>query len=202
MNLGFLLRFFIFFALSFSASFTWAENFSGSIERTERGIFLILDSPTKMGRLVLQSSSTRTLIQIGRLNSGDFLAASGTLDSEQNIAFVNSIDYVGLKKLLGRWRSSNGQLFEFASFQDLYIYKSRPVATSVFRYSAAPSSGDSWTLLLSDSHKKRTLIANVTFGRANASLKLIDSETGAIAETLRLVRQGGHDAVSSQPEKP
>ncbi len=202
MNLGFLLRFFLFSALSFSTSYSWAENFSGYIDRTERGIFLVVDSPAKIGRLVLQSSSTRTLIQIGRLNTGDFLAASGSLDSEQNIAFVNNIDYVGLKKLLGRWKTSNGQLFEFASFQDLYIYKSRPVATSVFRYSAAPSNGDSWTLLLSDSHKKRTLIANVTFGRANASLKLIDSETGAIAETLRLVRQGAPGAETSQPEKP
>lgn len=202
MNLGFLLRFFLFSTLSFSASYSWAENFSGYIERTERGIFLVIDSPAKAGRLSLQSSSTRTLIQIGRLNTGDFLAASGSVDSEQNIAFVNSIDYVGLKKLLGRWKTSNGQLFEFASFQDLYIYKSRPVATSVFRYSAAPSNGDSWTLLLSDSHKKRTLIANVTFGRANASLKLIDSETGAIAETLRLVRQGANSAEASQPHKP
>lgn len=174
----------------------WSASIEGTVVRDPKGVFLKVEQspgdPSSSVIFTLNSPSTSTLIQIGRLEDGDLVSAGGVLDYTSRVALINSIEYVGLKKLLGRWYTSD-RIFEFSSFTDLHLYKPNPPNVTNFRYSTAPSSGNDWTLFLSDTNNKRTVLATIRFSKTAATLKLIDSETGGIAETIRLTRRGAKD---------
>lgn len=180
-------------AMGFGASI------QGYIVRDTKGVFLRVEStpgnPESSVVYTLSSPSTATLIYFGRLENGDFVSASGILDSEAKVAMIQSIDYVGLNKILGLWYSKE-KVFDFSSYTDLHLYSNAPSVKNVFRYSMAPSKGNDWTLFLSDTSNKRTLLATIRFSKSFATLKLIDSETGLISQSFRLYRRGASNAKS------
>lgn len=166
-----------------------AEVIIGNIIRDQSGMFINIKGRHESTKFTLRSSSTTNLIHLGKLETNDSIVASGSLDSVNKIAHIDIIEFVGLKKILGRWHSE-GKVFDFKNFTDLNLYKDQPPLKTAFRYSTTPADGNYWTLLLSDTNNKRTFLATINFSNPTATLKLIDSETGEISKTFLLSRRG------------
>lgn len=157
------------------------------------------------------------LASLRRLSSGDLVTATGELDHNTCIATIESVDYVGLRQLLGLWVSEDGVITvrDFVSLRyyplqsdhdsakdklksegrrktsDFYNLTTETlhVGTPVdYRYSITPSEGDEWVVFLSDNQS--TTFATIQLGRNTAIMKIFDSETGVLTRTLRLAKWG------------
>ena len=115
---------FLFIALIFSAS---ANAHPGNSNDIIRGQIIneggISDLRLKTETLeVYKVSGSQTLIaRLRKLKTGDFIVATGTVSSDK-IVTLDSIQTVGLQELLGLWRSSRWEVFEFQDFSRLNLY--------------------------------------------------------------------------------
>jgi hypothetical protein len=137
-----------------------------------------------------------------KLSTGDLISGSGVFTDSGKIS-LEYIDYVGLRRMLGKWISSDG-LLQVKNFSEMkfYPHTNSDTETTVpmtlanvpktFQYSVTPSGGKAWVLFLSDANAKTTTFATIQINGANATLKTFDSETGGVTKTLRLVKWGNH----------
>ena len=179
------------------------QTVSGFIGKTADGLFLVPQNSAN--RYVLVAGNEDVRASLDRLDKGDFITGQGSFDSVDQRWTVNSIDYVGLKKLLGRWVGGDGVMV-FEDFSRMK-YSPRLAKQSVgstpydyekdFRYTLSPSDGEEWALFLSDS--KSTTFATVEFeagnsltslnqSKINIVMKIYESESGNIIRTLKLER--------------
>nr|BFD59468.1 hypothetical protein CKG001_15750 [Bdellovibrio sp. CKG001]BFD62848.1 hypothetical protein BdHM001_15290 [Bdellovibrio sp. HM001] len=186
---------FVLILISGSVGFS-ARPLSGTIERDITGTYLRADSACV--RYLVESESQDTEANIRRLSTGDTVTASGVLDPNSCVAYIESVDYVGLKKMLGYWHSSDG-LLTVRDFNSLSFY---PISVKDFqkgqdyaiidpityRYSVTPSTGKDWVLFLSDATS--TTFATIRFNKSRATMKIYDSETGNVTRTLHLSKWG------------
>ncbi len=131
---------------------------------------------------------------LSRLENGDFLAGNGTLDTTNKRLSIETVDYVGLRKLLGPWVGSEGTMVfkDFSTmrftprFRDINLESRLTNYQKEFRYSVTPSDGNEWGLFLSDD--KSTTFATVEFTKNKVIMKIFESESGKIVRTLKLER--------------
>lgn len=131
---------------------------------------------------------------LDRLESGDFIAGNGTMDTTNKKLSVESVDYVGLRKLLGPWVGTEGTIVfkDFSNmgftprFRDIKLDSRLTNYQKEFRYSVTPSDGNEWGLFLSDD--KSTTFATVEFAKNKVIMKIFESESGKIVRTLKLER--------------
>lgn len=173
-----------------------ARPISGTVERDASGAYLIADSSCV--RYLIDTKSPDAEANIRKLTTGDTMTASGLLESNTCTAVIESVDYVGLRKMLGYWHSNDG-LISVRDFNSLSFY---PISLSdfqngktyseidpiVYRYSMVPSDGKDWVLFLSDSTS--TTFATIRFNKSRAVMKIYDSETGNVTRTLHLNKWG------------
>lgn len=167
----------------------------GYIQIAEDGMHLRQET----GTYEIQSANVDVSSGLARLRSGDFIAFEGQLSPGKKIAVIQSIDWVGLQRLLGYWRTSDRKLIEFASFTSLKFYSGNP--TDVFyrpnrrtpryesevqtlSYRVAPSVGSSWSIFLSNQGQAK-------FGRLvlvdnSMTISFFDGNTGKITKTITL----------------
>jgi hypothetical protein len=106
------------------------------------------------GAPTLVSADREVESSLRRLSTGDFLLANGSLAPGR--ALIESIDAIGLKALLGRWRAASGDIFEFANFNriNLYFIDSRQGAAGAYQspvtwsYTLSPCQGKKWAIFL------------------------------------------------------
>lgn len=191
------MRFLVFVLILISGSAALsARPLSGTVERDISGTYLRADSACV--RYLVISKNSDTELSLRKLSTGDTLTASGLLDPDSCTAVVESIDFVGLKKMLGYWHSSDG-LISVRDFNSLSFY---PISMKDFqngqtyaeiqpvtyRYSMTPTSGKEWVLFLSDSSS--TTFATIRFNKSRATMRIYDSETGNITRTMHLSKWG------------
>ncbi|MFV8259238.1 hypothetical protein ACNQKP_15635 [Bdellovibrio bacteriovorus] len=173
-----------------------ARPISGTVERDASGVYLRADSSCV--RYLIDTKSTDADISVRKLSTGDTLTASGVLDSSTCTAVIESVDYVGLRKMLGYWHSADG-LITVRDFNSLSFYpitlndfqngqSYSEVDPIVYRYSMTPSDGKDWVLFLSDSTS--TTFATIRFNKSRATMKIYDSDTGNVTRTLYLNKWG------------
>jgi hypothetical protein len=129
-----------------------------------------------------------------RLENGDFIMGNGTLDTINKKIGIESVDYVGLRKLLGPWVGAAGTLVfkDFSTlgftpyFRDYKLNARHPSYQKEFRYSMSPSDGNEWALFMSDD--KSTSFATVEFKNKKVIMKIFESESGKVVRTLKLER--------------
>lgn len=188
----------LFFVLSLVVSSVAlsAQPLVGTIERDGANIYLRVGN--KCARYLISSKSEDAAEVIRKLSSGDTLTATGLLDSETCTAVVESVDYVGLKKMLGYWYSQDGIMtvrdFDSLSFYPINLKDFqngadyRTADPINYRYSVTPAEGKEWVMFLSDNTS--TTFATIRFSKASATMKIYDSETGDIKKVLRLSKWG------------
>lgn len=172
-----------------------AQPVSGTVDRTSAGLFLrVPEKAHHCDRLLIHAKTDEAVQSLKKLDTGDTITAAGFFAYESCSVFIDSVDYVGLKRLLGHWHSSDGiisvQDFDSLSFYPINLKdltkggvyeKIEPIR---YRYSLTPSEGTEWVLFLSDSTS--TTFATLQFSKSSAIMKIYDSDTGAIKKTLRM----------------
>lgn len=167
-----------------------ANPLAGILEKNDQGVFITLTQTSQKYQVTATTPETISLLK--RLENGDYITGSGNFDEDSKTIQIDSLDYVGLKKMLGLWYSG-ASVMNFSSFSDLSIYpilsKNMVIALSPktdLRYSMGPYSGNQWALFMSS--KDATIFATIEFANGDATLRVFDSETGANTRTMRLVR--------------
>lgn len=173
-----------------------AESVIGLLEKEANEYYLRLVKDQPRFKIVTTSADAQESLK--KLSSGDFVTGTGEIKAETLEISLESIDYVGIKKLIGTWHSQDG-MFEITSFDHMnfypYVYNPKK-ATKQFRiniskaqeykYSMTPTQGREWVLFLSDT--KSTTFATIQINQGSARLKMYDSETGDITKSLRLTK--------------
>lgn len=151
-------------------------------------------------RYSLTAQTFEAFAHLKKLSVGDEITATGDKNLVDCSVSIASIDYVGLRRLLGMWLSSEA-LIKVKDFKTLSFYPLDHSPTGTmgvtaispypvdYVYSLTPSEGKEWVLFLSDS--KKTLFATISVSKGSAIMRIYDSENGTVIKTLRLTKWGG-----------
>ena len=132
-------------------------------------------------------------IMLSKLKVDDFITFEGARSSTANTIRIKSVNYVGLKDLLGIWQGDDTYCYNFTSFTELWIYfrtspscAVRPIDGRVYAYTINPSDPD-WIILLSDNQANYVgdVIVN---NEKSVKVSLYDSNTGNILRHINLKR--------------
>ena len=176
---------------------TWAQAqsaLSGYLNKSPTGQWLLVLNDKEFTLNARRNVSE----QLNKLDAGDIISGTGIVNNATDSIELLSIDYVGLKKILGLWFSREG-LIEFKNFTTLNFYPRQKASGDYlvskaylvdyqqqYRYSMTPSNGREWTLYLTD--KKATSLGTLIVDGNIAVLKIYDSNTGDLVKALRLSR--------------
>lgn len=92
---------------------------------------------------------------LNKLNSGDFLRVYG--EKELNVFKIESISFVGLKSLIGLWKTLSGDIFYFYDFSkasictqqiSLNVNKKLSCIRKEYIYRIVPGIGSTWSIFL------------------------------------------------------
>lgn len=183
--------------LTLFSHLVYAESLSGVITKKDSQLFLTLSQTDQTYALTNVSSDAREAYS--KLETGDYITGSGAINTAKQEIQLQALDYVGLKKLLGRWYSGDS-VMNFSTFSNLSVYPfiktilepkfvmPVPLITQ-FRYSTAPYYGGRWAVFLSD-EVGNTSFATLEINGDTAVIRTVNPQTGATVRTLRLVRWG------------
>lgn len=169
-----------------------SSRFSGVIEKTTGGVFLrSVDEATSQTYIAkYQQGDLRETFN--KLSTGDFVIGSGNLNSDKRVLYVDSIESVGLQKILGRWKNKEN-ILEFKSFSELQVYSFSAIGSSgngnlpnELRYSIAPGKVDDWTIFMSN--QDATVLGSLSLNSDVAVLKIYNPDNGEPMKVLRLNR--------------
>lgn len=175
---------FLFCLLSFSTGL--AGTVSGLLIQAPDRLYFI---PGAGGaRYVVRATRTETLESLKKLKNLDFFQGQGELTDRELL--LDSIDFVGLHRLLGAWASNDG-LMNFHDYSQVTIYHSFIDSNAQklsLQYSIAPSSGKDWRIFFTDSNSVAAGSLILTDGNTRAVLKLYDVNSGEVSKTVELTR--------------
>lgn len=197
---------FLLFVLTtvFTATALCAQPVAGVL--VQEGNQLFVSGDTFCSRYLVLPKNYEVLSQLKKLTPGDEITASGDKNLVDCSLTLESVDYVGLRRLLGMWLS-NEALIKVKDFKSLSFYplervssvgNSRPTSDVLsadpakavdYTYSLTPTEGKEWVVFLSDSTK--TVFATISLSKGSAVMKFFDSESGVVLKTLRLTKWGG-----------
>ncbi|WP_155722564.1 hypothetical protein ACLWBD_08180 [Bdellovibrio sp. HCB117] len=191
---------FLLFVLSLAATpmALAVQPIEGTVYRDSKGVYLSAYSDDNCKLYTIETKSEDAALSVRKLSNGDTVTASGLIDSKSCMAIIESVDYVGLKKLLGYWYSQEG-IITVRDYNSLSFYPINmndfqngkdftQIDPITYRYSVTPSDGKEWVLFLSDSTS--TVFATILFNKNNATMRIYDSENGEIIKVLRLSKWG------------
>lgn len=169
------------------------EQVSGFVHRFGGELLITLNSNTGV-YYRLQSSRTDTAKTLSKLATGDFVMATALVDSDLASIDVDTIDFVGLRKIIGFWNTSQrSRLMNFRSYSDLNIYdfilnnmgEDQPASSRTnLKYTVVPSQGSEWIMFVSDN--RETQMAYLNLSSSRATLRFVNSRTGETTSTLQL----------------
>ncbi len=169
----------------------FAMMYSGVLFNSEEGkLELKDDSSGKKFDLTFSSAIIQSTV--AKLKAGDYLSFEGARSSSIASIRIDSVNFVGLKDLLGVWQGEDKYCYNFTSFTEIKMYhrtKSKCAANSrslrKYAYTINPSENVNWVLLLTDD--KANLAADLTVKSANlVEISLYDSATGLILRIIKL----------------
>jgi hypothetical protein len=151
--------------------------------------------------IILRPHDQHVARDLNRLRPGDFLSGYGVYDSVQNTLDLQTIETVGLKHLLGRWQTHDGQIFDFHTFNQLLHYTSMisewvnyaktflqtttPSKSRELSYTLAPDSAKNrWAIFVAD--QQALLIGYVQFSPNGMLLTLINPNSGRVIQKFVL----------------
>ena len=170
-----------------SSSFAFADSLSGMVLIHDDQVSLVefgsnQTYPVRVTKVETQDS-------LKKLKNLDFIQGQGEIMN--NEVLLDSIDFVGLKQLLGLWASNTNSFLDFKDFSKVVSYQSQStfdiqMPRTSLRYSIAPSSGTDWKIFFTDS--SAVLLASLVLVDQKATLKFYDLSSGNITKTVELTR--------------
>lgn len=121
--------------------------------------------------------------QLEKLNNHDAIRGVGKFSNDHELV-LESIDFVGLQRLLGSWTGSNF-VFNFKTFAKVSLYSSLPGVThGELQYAVAPAPGSQWKVFFTDSHQ--VSLASLNISEDHATLMFYDNQSGEPKQSLVL----------------
>lgn len=174
--------------LSFSAH---AENISGYVTVGENGYSFINSSTQKSYELKPANQSTSE--DLKKLSNFDSLTGKASIlrINSKDVMLLESVDFVGLRRLLGLWKSK-GTVLEFVDYNEVSFYFPNnrkknfkmPTKKNRYRYSVSPTTTDSWRVFFADDDS--VVLGSLNIQGSKAVIELYDTETGQTTETYSL----------------
>lgn len=164
-----------------------ALQFDGDIVRVSGKNYIYLKSENK--KYLLTGASPIVSMHLTKLNDGDFVSVEANKTANFTAMKVTTINYVGLRDLLGTWTAEDQFCFTFNSHTDFSI--STQIGNTClinqiddYTYFINPNSRQ-WVMLVAG--KFNRLIGDLSIvGKRNVEIDLYNSETGAIVRHLSL----------------
>jgi hypothetical protein len=157
------------------------------------GYYFFLPEGSKQAySIVVTDSLVRA--RLSCLKDGDQISGLGSR-IEPDRLYLRSIDYVGLRDLVGVWRNEH-EVYEFIDFRKIYYwdfrYSKRILrAPLTFHYALSPY-GESydhcaWKIFLMDANS--VILGSLEWSAEDQiHLQLYDSDTGEVTSTKHLIR--------------
>ncbi|MEK2688558.1 hypothetical protein [Bdellovibrio sp. GT3] len=180
----------LFFVLTLvtSAVAIAANTVGGTVALKGQQMFLKTDDPCN--NYLVASNNEIALSALVKLAPGDVITATGKKNPAHCTVSIDSVEYVGLRRMLGSWYSTEAVItvedfnsMKFYAAEKDHKWSQTPIE---YNYSLVPASGKEWVMFLSDS--KSTQFGTIQFSRGSAVLKMYSSDTGALNKTLILYR--------------
>lgn len=186
-----ILQFALILTLSFVSRVALAqESVQGYVRHEQLNVSLVDEKGREL--YVLKSRNPDVYNQLQKLETGDWLIATGTYDRDNDSMIIEAVDFVGLKKILGYWKAADS-MFNFRDFSNVNFYlladsrvDSYPVRKAKYQYSVAPGSGSSWKVFFNDF--RSVTLTSIEFKANSATLEIFDSETGVSKGIIQLNR--------------
>ncbi len=107
---------------------------------------------------IISANSNGIKKSINSLSSGDYINGEGNVNIINQTVKLVAIKYIGLKKILGAWRSPFSEYFVFKDFNTLNYYTTGATPTSlppklnkVIKYHISPNEvKKSWPIIFTD----------------------------------------------------
>jgi hypothetical protein len=178
----------------FSPLFVKADSIRGVlIRKSPDSVFIRLVDSNES--LTLKPVYQAVLTQLNKLKSGDVLKGSGHFrdsDSGERVVMLESIDFVGVRDLLGTWMAPNSALVDFIDFDRIRVKLPAFVGIKPYQltYSLAPSSNESdWMIFLRDSES--VVLGSLKLTGRRAIIDLVESDPSHEGGTsIELIRVG------------
>lgn len=168
-----------------------AATYSGTIRYMDSERSLELEVNRFQMRYKINAKSD-IMNYIRRLKDGDQVIVQGTLNSDGREIKIESVDRVGLQELLGAWRSSRWEIFEFRDFNNLDLFlptagqTNEPslVRTHSLKYVITPEQNSRYSIFLSDDTS--VLMGFLEVQKNSLNLTITNSKTGQTSEKISL----------------
>ncbi len=191
------MRFLFFVLTAVTSAVAFAAQPVGGVVSIEGGkMFLRSDDPCH--RYMVASNNETALNALVKLAAGDFITATGSKNPGDCSVAIETVEYVGLRRMLGNWYSRDA-VINVQDFNSMKFYPAQSIVTKgdrvytqvsttpvEYSYSLVPGSGKEWVLFLSDS--RSTTFGTIQFSRGSAVMKINNSVTGEVIKTLLLYR--------------
>jgi hypothetical protein len=171
-----------------------AETVRGIVNTNASTGEMLLTIRGRSGALKIVPSSPAINLELIKLKDGDLLVGSGSLLSSVNAFQLDAIESVGLQELLGRWKTTGSEVFEFQDFSRLTLYELRSnffagsrVSLSKKRdysYVLAPERSGNFSIFLSDDQNVH--VGTLELASGKVVITVFDQNTGAVAESITL----------------
>lgn len=139
----------------------------------------------------IEGLSDQVTSQIKGLQDGDLLSATGELTKLNQTAYVETVDFVGLKRILGHWESEDGFQIFFKDFRTAVVEQKQPLPwnpeeekTLDLVYAILPLKEENWSLFLSN--RKTVRVGTLSIQNRVLSIQLVDQRTGKVTEDISL----------------
>ncbi len=170
----------------------FATDYEGSITLYKSKLALIESKTQK--KLTLTFKNIEIQSQVKNLSPGDFVSFEGVRSSTEAKISIISLNYVGLKTLVGRWTGDDKFCYDFVNFNEVYVFlrekekcdfTMRSDLTSRYLTYTINPTASGWLALFSDD--MASYAGEISFkSSVRASLSLYDSNSGDILKTIVL----------------
>jgi hypothetical protein len=149
--------------------------------------FQLISTDKKVYSLV--PINQEVLHSLKQLSTGDSIQGAGQVKNNQTL-ILDSIDFVGIKKLLGGWQSSDG-FFSFENYEDLTLYNFSSHLMlgkkSAMKYALTPSEDSQWKIFIIQNGE--VVLANLDFvSDTMMTLNHFNSKSGNISKKTILIK--------------
>lgn len=178
--------------LSFGASASQAEPIIGKLRNhgPERALELVL---VKSSRIVTVEARPEIESYLRHLTTGDSISANGRVSNDGTRAFIESLDRVGMQELLGAWRSTSREIFEFQTYDKLNVYIPTVTydgavslaQTRSLKYVLTPEKDNRFSIFMTD-QKGVVRLAFIRIENRKLEMTLTDFDTGQPKEKISL----------------
>lgn len=183
----------------FITASAWAGQFlSGTVFVKGENIYLnAMISPNSEPVTIRIAPRTEVVKDVlNKLDTGDFLSGGFEMDAANKLYWLDTVESVGLRSLLGSWYEAS-TLFRFESFNRLRVVSSvnlieggvfsSRIHSKDFNYSLSPSAGErNWIAFLSD--RQTTYFSTIENFGSNIRIKMYDTDSGKLIRVHNLSR--------------